>query len=161
MTDLHTNTNTNASGLPPDTEESTEVERDWREPILLDGPPPPGFPLEVLPAGLRSWVEAVATAYQVPADLPARLALGCISAAAAGRARVRVAPDWTEQLCAYIACVLPSGERKSPVVQEAVSPLEWWEREALERDRDRLVPRPRPTANTRQPHAEPAACIQP
>ena len=67
------------------------------------------------------------------------LALGSISAAVAGRVRVRVTPDWREELCAYVVVVLASGERKSPVVREAAAPLERWERDALEREREQLV----------------------
>lgn len=84
---------------------------DWEDPVPLEAPPPPEFPIEVLPDGLREMVTAVTAAYQVPSALPALLGLACISAGVAGRARVRVAPDWREELCAYVACVLPSGER--------------------------------------------------
>jgi hypothetical protein len=84
-------------------------------------------------------VEAIAAAYQVPADLPALLALGCLSAAVAGKSRVRVGPDWKEELCAYVGCLLPSGERKSPVVREIAAPLEAWERAALANERERVI----------------------
>jgi hypothetical protein len=83
-------------------------------------------------------VRALGVAYQVPDDLPALLTLGCISAAVAGRALVRITPDWIEELCLYVACVLPSGERKSPVVREVVGPLELWERATLASERDRI-----------------------
>src|SRR5207253_2688881 len=69
----------------------------------------------------------------------ALLALACISATVAGKARVQVAPDWTEELCAYVACVLPSGERKSPVVREMAAPLEAWEEAALASEQERLL----------------------
>jgi putative DNA primase/helicase len=104
---------------------------DWPRPVPLDGPPPPPFPEETLGA-LAPWARAVAVSYQVPVHLPAVMALGCISAAVAGRARVRVSADWTEELCAYVAAVLPSGERKSPVVREAMAPVERWEAERRE-----------------------------
>jgi replicative DNA helicase len=111
----------------------------WEYPIPLDGPPPPAFPTDVLPSGLREMVESIAAAYQVPADLPALLALGCLSAAVAGKSRVRVGPDWKEELCAYVGCLLPSGERKSPVVREIAAPLEAWERAALANERERVI----------------------
>ena len=56
-----------------------------------------------------------------------------------GRRRVRVNPDWTAELCLYVAVVLPSGERKTPVVAEASAPLEAWEREAAEGRREEIA----------------------
>ena len=119
--------------------DGVEVEDDWPEPFSLDPPPPPRFPAEVLPHRLRLWVEAVAVAYQTPVDLPAMTALGCIAAAVQERVRVRITLDWVEETCLYVACILPSGERKSPVVREASEPLERWERQACEVDRERVL----------------------
>jgi hypothetical protein len=116
-----------------------EAKDDWPEPISLDPPPPPPFPVEVLPQRLRCCVEAVAIAYQTPVDLPAMATIGCIAAAVQGRVRVRIAPDWVEETCLYSACILPSGERKTPVMREASLPLERWERQACDDDRERVL----------------------
>jgi hypothetical protein len=116
-----------------------EADDEWSEPVSLDPPAPPCFPVEVLPRSLGAVVEAVAVAYQTPVDLPAMTMLGCIAAAVQERVRVRIMPDWVEELCLYIACILPSGERKTSVVREASLPLEQWERLACERDRERVL----------------------
>ena len=94
----------------------------WEPPIPLEGSAPPPFPVDALPRSLAEWVMAAADSYQVPVDLPAMLALGCISASVAGRVRVLVGPDWAEETCLFVAIVLPSGERKSPVLRQAVQP---------------------------------------
>jgi hypothetical protein len=116
----------------------SESDAEWPEPVSLDPPPPPRFPVKVLSHPLRGWVEAVAVAYQTPVDLPAMAAIGCIAAAVQERVRVRIAPDWVEETCLYSACILPSGERKTPVMREASLPLERWERRACDDDRERV-----------------------
>jgi hypothetical protein len=115
------------------------AEDEWPEPVSLDPPAPPAFPVEVLSRRLRGWVEAVAVAYQTPGDLPALAVLGGIAAAVQGWVRVRITVDWVEEVCLYSACILPSGERKTPVLREASLPLERWERQACERERERVL----------------------
>ena len=99
----------------------------------------PEFPVDALPAPLRSWVEAVACATQTPPALPAAMALAVASTATLGAAVVECAPGWDEELALYVAVVLPSGERKSTVVREARAPLEALERELMEEARPRVA----------------------
>lgn len=103
----------------------------WEQPTPFNEHAGPPFPLEVLSGGIGRYVAALRDAYQVPADLPATLVLGTGAAAAAGRAVVRLAPDWIEPFNMFFAAVLPSGERKSPVARAVTRPLEERERELL------------------------------
>lgn len=106
------------------------AESDWREPIALDDPTGPPFPLDALPGALGAFVEAVATSTQTPPGMAAVMALGAISAAARGRYDVAIdGHDWTEPvLIQTVAFALP-GERKSAVVKEFGTALSLWERE--------------------------------
>ena len=87
---------------------SSEDPEPWRP---LPGAPPP-FPLDALPADMRSWVEAIAEQTQTPEDLAAMDGLGVLSAAALGRAVVDCG-CWQEELALFMIVVLLTGERKS------------------------------------------------
>lgn len=97
------------------------------------------FPVDALPSPIADWVRAAATATQTPVDLPAGMALAALSTAALGAATIRCAPDWEEELAAWLVCVLPSGERKSAVLRAAVEPIRELERERLESARPAIV----------------------
>lgn len=75
------------------------------------------------PAKLWAMVDAVAASYQVPRDMPFLLILAILATSIGGRRRVRVAQDWTEVLALYTVTVLPSGEKKSPVLAAVAEPL--------------------------------------
>src|SRR5262249_34099361 len=109
--------------VPGGTDSHSAPGEDLWPDLLPFGGPPPQCPREALPESLGAWVSAVATTTQTPADLAAGMALGAISASVIGKARVRVREGWDEELCAYVACVLPSGERKTPVVRLVGEPL--------------------------------------
>lgn len=111
----------------------------WRAPVPLGAPALPVLDPGWLPSWLGRWVKALADAYQVPAALPAGMALGALSAALAGTVRIRLSPDWVEELALYVAVILRSGERKSPVVREAKAPLERWEREVRAREAEHVA----------------------
>jgi len=103
----------------------------WEQPLPFEDHPVPDFPYEALPSSVRDFALAEATALQVPVDLPAVCALGTAAAACAGRALIRLAPDWTEPLNLYAVVVLPSGERKSPVFRDVTELLQKKERELV------------------------------
>lgn len=107
---------------------------EWPEDPEVPKPPTPGrLPTEALPECLRGHVESVAAALQVPAELPTLLALGCLSAAVAGKVRAKVRSGWSEPVCIYAATILPPGSRKSAAVSHMAKPLREWEAEAMER----------------------------
>jgi hypothetical protein len=95
----------------------------WQEPLLMEDPPPPPFPVECLPRWLAEWVRAQAEATQTPPDLAAGLALGNVAAAIAGKVRVQIRPGWQEPTNLFVVAALLPGERKSAVFAEAVAPV--------------------------------------
>lgn len=82
------------------------------------------FPLEEIPSGLRSYIEARAEA--IGCD-PAMIMLPCLSvlAGAVGSTRaVEVIPgSWTEMLSVWSAVIADSGSKKSPALDAALWPV--------------------------------------
>lgn len=113
------------------------AEPDWPEPIPLDDPAGPDFPLDALPGTLGSFARAVAASTQTPVGMAAVMALGTISAAVRGRYVVAIPEhDWSEPVLIQAVVFALPGERKSAVVNETTAPLSVWEREQrLEDDR--------------------------
>lgn len=87
-----------------------------------EGPDLPEFPTARLPTVVAEMVEAVTVAVQVPADLPAMLALAALSAATCGRLRID-AGSWSEMANLFVAVLAESAERKSAVVEAMTAPL--------------------------------------
>jgi replicative DNA helicase len=92
---------------------------DWTP---LDARAVPAFPVDALPAAVAAWVHRTAEHAQVPVDLPALAALGVLSAAAIGGAKVDCG-TWEEELALFVLVAMPSGDRKSTVLRAAVEPL--------------------------------------
>ncbi len=107
----------------------TPREAPWPQPRSLRPDPLPPMPLTGVPVDLRNYVEAVATAYQVPRDLALLTVLRALGVACQGTAVVGMGPGWLEELAMFTMSVAGSGERKSPVVAEVVAPVEEHERE--------------------------------
>lgn len=112
--------------------ETPQPVSDWDDPMPLDDRPLPDFPVDALPPVFRAWVEAEAEAVQVPAALPACLALGVASMALA-RADVRIKGGWEEPSNLYIGVAMDSGNRKSAVFRDAMAPTVAWEKEMNDR----------------------------
>jgi len=104
----------------------------WPEPMNVDRPSLPAFPVNTLPEPLRAWVVATAEACQVPSDLPALLALACCAGAAARRVEMLAGRGWIEPINLYVACMLEPANRKSAVFAAALRPLREIERELIE-----------------------------
>lgn len=123
-----------SNGQPPEREGAAP----WSPLGSLPGAERPGFPVDALPCPVQGWVEATAEATQTPIDLAAGLALAVASTAALGAA-VEVGSGWKEEVALYLACVLPSAERKSEVKGRAVEPLQKIERERINRAREGIL----------------------
>ena len=102
-----------------------DLREDWPALGVRDVPP---FPEDALPPAVANWTRAVAQHTQTPVDLPALAALGVLSAAALGSAIVDCC-TWEEEIGFYGLLVMPSGDRKSSVLREAVKPLRLIERQ--------------------------------
>lgn len=105
----------------------------WGTPRPLGVTDLPDFDTDALPPTVREFVGQVAESYQVAVDVPAICALGVLAVVAAHRAHVTLGGDWREELNAGYLLALPSGERKSAVLDELKAPLA--ELEADERRR--------------------------
>lgn len=103
------------------------------DPIPLDtghrhGPP---FPLDALPGWIADMCTEVEWSYQVPADLPAMLALGCLSTLTAGKIRINVNDtNWTEHTNLYLVTAMPPGSGKSPVFKKMTRAIKEIEKRA-------------------------------
>ena len=111
----------------------------WGDPVPLEGPTLPAFPLDSLPTPLRNWVQAVSVAKQVPTDLPAMFGVSVCAAGAAKAVEVEVRPGWREPINIYTTCVLDVGTRKSPIFNDATGPIREFERDAVEQMRPRVT----------------------
>lgn len=83
----------------------------------------PGFPLEAFTPWLGDMVRGVAEETQVPADIPAGLALGALATAAGGKVIVQVRGSWIEPTNLYLAMVAEPGTRKSANFRAMTAPL--------------------------------------
>lgn len=104
----------------------------WPEPMNVDRPGLPAFPVDTLPEPLRAWVVATAEACQVPSDLPALLALAVCGGSVARRVEMLAGRGWIEPINLYVACLLEPANRKSAVFSAALKPLREIERELIE-----------------------------
>lgn len=106
------------------------AEGPWEPPLpLFDVEHGPPFPLEVLPAWQRAYVEAVADETQTVPDVAAMMVLGVVATATAKKFVVEVKRSWREHVCLYINVVLGVGEGKSPVVSAVIAPVLRYERD--------------------------------
>ena len=97
--------------------------KEWGEPLPFLAVDVPAFPLGALPSWLGAFVGQLATALQVPADVPAMVALAALSTACAKRIKVLVRDGWEEPVNLYTVVALPPGERKTAVYQTIVEPI--------------------------------------
>lgn len=123
-----------AKGHPDGWSHRSAAVEDWPPSPDLPGPlDPEVLPIDLLPRALRQQVESVAEAMQVPTDMPAMLALGCLSAAAAGLIETEVRSGWREPAGIYVGIILPPASRKSPAYAAMTAPLREWEAEQIQR----------------------------
>lgn len=100
----------------------------WERPIPFGSGDVPVFPTASLPSPLRQFVEALAEATQVPADMPAALGLAVVAACVQRRIAVDVKPGYAEPTALFVAAVAEPGTRKSAVLGALTAPIEEWER---------------------------------
>ncbi|MGB8298222.1 MAG: DUF3987 domain-containing protein [Polyangia bacterium] len=108
------------------------AECDWEPPVGLEAGRLPEFPIASLPAPLAEYAAAVATAVQVPVDMPGVLTLGALSAACASRFVVEVTDGYVEPTNLYSVVAMDSGNRKSAAISRMIAPIEDYERQLRE-----------------------------
>jgi hypothetical protein len=96
--------------------------REWAVPVPLHVDLPE-LPLGDIAPVLRDLVAEVAEATQTPPDVAFMMALAAVSTATVGAFQVEVQRGWFEVLSLYTVAALPSGARKSAVVQMIAAPL--------------------------------------
>lgn len=106
----------------------------WDDPVDLDRPDLPLFPVDALPGILGEWVRAAAHAYQVPAELPGLLALAACAGIVARRVEIEPGRGWREPINLYVAVLLDPASRKSAVFRDAFAPIRLIELELIERE---------------------------
>jgi replicative DNA helicase len=92
----------------------------------------PVFPSHRFTGWLDGYCTAIAEMLQVPIDLPAMLCLATLAGAAGGRCVVEPWEGWREPLNLYVAVAMSPGERKTPVFQRVIKPLEGAEQDAVD-----------------------------
>jgi len=105
----------------------------WGDPTPIRVAAPPPLPLASLPDWLSDEVKAISVATQTPTDLPYLHGMAVLATAVQGKAEVLVRDGYHEPLNLYGLSILPSGSRKSAVVEAVSAPLEVFEGECLTR----------------------------
>lgn len=97
----------------------------WEPPIPLDESAEaiPAFPLHLLPATVRQFVEAVAESVYCPLDYPAVACLATASAAIGASYVVEVKADFRQGAGLYCAIVGDPSVKKSPPIKHVIRPL--------------------------------------
>lgn len=99
-------------------------DQDDQEPVpLMQAPELPVFPIKAMPESIRHMVEEVSAFTQTDPALAGTVALGVLSACAAGRITVAVRGTWIEPVSIYAAVSQASGSRKSPVFAAMMAPV--------------------------------------
>ena len=101
---------------------------EWEEPLPLEGPPLPEFPLEALPKTIADFVSAVSVSLQVPVAMAGVCALGALSVSLQKKFAVRVNDDWVEPINLYLLVSAKPSERKSACIREMTAPVREFEK---------------------------------
>ena len=111
-----------------------EAQYEWGDPVPFDPIHGPEWPSGVLPPEAEQWVQELSKNMQVPLSFTASVLLGCVSAVASPKARIRIGGghDIPEPLNLWIMPALDSGERKTPPLKEGTAPIRVLERQLQE-----------------------------
>lgn len=121
---------------PAPSAEVVPIGDNWPDPILPGVVPVPDLPASLLPGWLGKMAEGVAQSTQTPAAMAVMMSLSVLATVL--HRRFEVAPfgeedSYTEPLALWTLTALPSGSRKTAVINALAAPLVHWEK--LERDR--------------------------
>lgn len=115
------------------------IGENWPDPILPGVVPVPDLPTALLPAWVGAMARAVAESTQTPPAMAVMMSLSVLATVL--HRRFEVAPfgeddDYIEPLALWTLTALPSGSRKTAVINALAAPLVRWEKS----ERDRLRP---------------------
>lgn len=118
--------------------EVVSIGENWPDPILPGVVPVPDIPASLLPGWIGHMAKAVAESTQTPPAMAVMMSLSVLATVL--HRRFEVAPygeddSYTEPLALWTLTALPSGSRKTAVINALAAPLVYWEK--LERDRMR------------------------
>ncbi|HPH35633.1 MAG TPA: YfjI family protein, partial [Methanoregulaceae archaeon] len=106
---------------------------EWSEIVPLGDLKAPEIPEDIIPGWAGDFAREAARAIQVPYPMVAAATLGAVSlAVCAAVQEIQVKPGYGEPLNIYAMAPLPSGERKTGVVDETNAPLYAFEAEQAE-----------------------------
>ena len=102
--------------------------QEWDPPVDFATYRVPALDTAKLPPLMRSFVEGLAEALQVPRELVLAMALATVSTASQWRYMVLIRAGYREPTNTYVLCPLDPGNRKSATVAAVTDPLRAWER---------------------------------
>jgi replicative DNA helicase len=113
------------TGDPPEVAPPIDPDTPWADPEPFDVTEAgPVFPIHTLPAWIADQVRAVSDTYQVPADLPAIVAIGALSAVATSHLKLQLPnSNWVEHVNLYLVAAMTAGSGKSPVFKVMIAPV--------------------------------------
>lgn len=116
---------------------NAEAVADWPDPMIPGAIAMPDIPSSLLPSWVGDMAAAIADSTQTPPAMAVLLALSVLATIL--QRRFEVAPygdgdDYTEPLAAWFLVGMPSGARKTAVINALTDPLMRWEK----RERDAL-----------------------
>lgn len=106
----------------------------WENPILLEGINTPELGSDLLPSWLGEYAHAVSQFTQTSESLAVMIALSTVATCV--QKRFEVSPygdEYREILALWTLTMLPPSERKTPVMQEMMRPVDEWESAQRER----------------------------
>jgi len=105
---------------------------DWEAPIPLGAFNLPKWPDNVFSKEIQHYVNELAKSTETSIELAALSVLAVISAAAQGKYQIQIKSDYFEPINLWTCVALPSGSRKSAVLNAVTKPLILWERQKKE-----------------------------
>jgi hypothetical protein len=81
------------------------------------------IPEDLVPGPVGDMARSVAAATETPIEMAIMTGLGILAATVAGKVQICPSPGYSEPLQIYTATVLPSGNRKTAVINEMASPF--------------------------------------
>jgi uncharacterized protein DUF3987 len=90
----------------------------------------------LIPGPIGDMARSVAVATETPLEMASMTGLGVVAASIAGKVQICPSPGYAEPLQLYVATVLPSGNRKTAVINEMAAPFRKAEAQLI----DQLTP---------------------